>query len=82
MIIDLFKAWKAGTELADPAKWKIGQVLSNTVGVILLGLIQLVKVKFPDFEVSEEMLDYVTQAICYILAAVNIYITKASTKKI
>ena len=82
MIIDLINAWKAGNELRDPEKWKIGAILANAVGALLLGIIQLVKIKFPDFEVSPEMLDYVTKAVCYVLAAVNIYIHKASTKKI
>jgi len=82
MIIDLFKAWKAGQELANPAAWKIGAMLSNLVGAVLLGVIAIIKVKFPDFEVSQEFMDYATQAICYILAAINIYVHKASSKKV
>jgi len=82
MILDLFKAWQAGQELANPAKWKKGQILTNLVGAVLLGLVSAIKAKFPEFELPAEVQDYAVEVICGILAIVNIYITKASSKKV
>ena len=82
MIIDLFKAWQAGQELANPAKWKKGQILTNLVGAVLLGIVSLIKAKFPEFDIPKEVLDIANEIIVGILVLVNIYITKASSKKV
>jgi hypothetical protein len=82
MIIDLIKALKAGNELADPAKWKKGQVLTNTVGALVLAIVGVIKWKFPEINISEDVSDQITQIITAILVMVNLYITPASSKKI
>jgi hypothetical protein len=82
MIVNLFKAWQAGQELANPAKWKKGAILTNLVGAVLLGIVSVIKAKFPEFELPIEVQDYAVEVICGILAIANIYVHKASSKKV
>jgi len=82
MILDLFKAWQAGQELANPAKWKKGAILTNLVGMVMLGIVSLVKVKYPEFELPAEVQEYAVEVICGVLAIANIYVHKASSKKV
>lgn len=70
---------KAGNELKDPANWKKGQILITSVGTIVgLSLHYVV----PNKTFPPEFIDAVTQGIAYILIAVNLILTKATSKKV
>ena len=82
MIKELFGAVKAGQELKNPEKWKKGQVLTNLVGAIVTGAIVLIKWKFPDLPIPDEIKDYAIEIIGGALVVANLYLTPATTKKI
>jgi hypothetical protein len=79
ILLDLLKAARYGDELKDPASWKKGQLLTNAVG----GLILLaIKYAAPEYSMPPEMLSTATEAMIAIMVGINLYITKASSKKI
>lgn len=80
-MIELFKALQAGQELQNPEKWKKGQELTNLVGAVLAGIITLLRWKFPDMVVPDGVTQYAAEAIGTILVIVNLYLTRATTKK-
>ena len=82
MILNVIKALKAGEELSNPATWKKGQHLTNTVGALVLSVMGLVRWKFPEANIPAELADTLTQIIVGVLIAVNLYLTPATTKKI
>ena len=79
MLMDLFKAVRYGEELKDPAKWKKGQLLTNAVGGLLVIAMRYI---VPEYDLQPEMVDAATEAIVGVLVCLNLYITKASSKKI
>jgi len=81
MISELFRALKAGQSLADPAAWKKGQELTNLVGAVIAGIITLLRIKFPDLLLPEGFTQYAAEAIGSTLVLVNLYLTRATTKK-
>jgi len=81
MITEIYSALKAGQELKNPAKWKKGQELTNLVGVVIAGVITLLRWKFPDIFIPDGFTEYAAEAIGTILAMVNLYLTRATTTK-
>jgi hypothetical protein len=82
MIADLFRAWKYGQELSDPAAWKVGAMLTTTVGGLVAAVIQIIKVKYTEFELPPLVEQYAVEAICSVLGIINVYVMKASSKKV
>jgi hypothetical protein len=75
-------ALAAGQELKDPAKWKRGQNLINTVALVITGIVAIIRYNWPDIMVSDEQIVEWASIGAAILAAINGYITTATTKKI
>ena len=82
MIKALFEALRAGQELKDPAKWKKGQNLTNLIGAIVAGIVVLIKWKFPELNIPDEIKDYAIEVIGGALVVANLYLTPATSKKI
>lgn len=78
-VLDIFKALKIGCELSEPAKWKKTQWLTTIVGSALALTLKYVD---PDGIVTPEMQQNLIEGICYFLVVINIYFTKATSKKI
>jgi hypothetical protein len=81
MISEVFNAVKAGQELQNPAKWKKGQELTNLTGAVIAGFVTLLRWKFPELLVPDGFTEYAAEAIGTILVIVNLYLTRATTKK-
>ncbi len=81
MISELFTALHAGSSLSDPASWKKGQELTNLIGAVLAGVITLIRWKYPDFLLPEGATQYAAEMIGSVLVLVNLYLTRATTKK-
>lgn len=81
MITELIKAIQAGQELSNPAKWKRGQELANLVGIIVSGAIELLRYFFPNTIIPEGIAEHITEGIVFGLIMVNLYLTRATTKK-
>ncbi len=81
-MMKLIKALQAGQELKDPAKWKKGQNLLNSVMAIVAGLVAALKMGGIEIPTTDEQLIEISSIIAAILALVNSYITTASTRKI
>ncbi len=83
MIIgDAIKVLKAGETLKNPATWKKGQQLTNTVGGLVIGVVALINWKFPDANIPVWISDYAIELISGTLVAVNMYLTAGTTDKI
>jgi hypothetical protein len=82
MISEIINAVKAGNELKDPAKWKKGQMLTNTIGAVVAGAIVLIKWKFPELPIPDGLQGNLVEIICGVLVAVNLYLIPATSKKI
>ena len=81
VIAELYRAWKAGNELSDPGAWKKGQELTNLVGAVVAGVVTLLRWQFPDILIPEGITEHVAEIIGSILVVVNVYLTRATTKK-
>jgi hypothetical protein len=79
IIFDLFKALKAGEEISNPASWKSGTMLLTCVGVIVA---QAFKIFAPDYNIEQDLIDTITQSIYNGLIAINLFMTKATSKKV
>jgi hypothetical protein len=82
IIKDFITVLKTGEELKNPANWKKGQVLTNTVGGLVMAAVAIIKWKFPDIEIPQVVADYAIEIISGALVVANAYMTTASTKKI
>jgi len=82
MLGNVIRALKAGNELSDPARWKKGQHLSNTVGALVMAVLALVRYKWPDVYIPAELAEQITSIIAAVLVTINLYLTPATTKKI
>ncbi len=80
-MLSLIKALKAGHELSNPAAWKKGQNLTNSVAAVVAGVIALLKIFGVEIPVTDEVIVEVASIIAAILALTNRYITTASSKK-
>lgn len=81
MVAELIRAFQAGQELSNPAKWKKGQELTNLVGIVVSGLVELLRYFFPDVIISNGITEHVTEGIGFFLIMMNLYLTRATTKK-
>lgn len=82
IITDAIRVLRAGESLKNPATWKKGQVLTNTVGGFVMGVIGILKWKFPDVEIPQFVSDYAIELISGALIFANAYMTTATTEKI
>jgi hypothetical protein len=82
IITDAIKVLKAGEELKNPANWKKGQVLTNTVGGLVMGAVAIIKWKLPDIEIPQVVSDYAIEIISGALVVANAYMTTATSKKV
>lgn len=80
-MIEFIKVVQAGNQLDDPAGGKSIQEKSNLAGIILAGIIWLVKTKYPDFIIPEEVANWLLNLIGAALGAINLYFTRATTTK-
>lgn len=81
MITELIRVVQAGQELSNPAKWKKGQELTNLVGIVVSGLVELLRYFFPDVIISNGITEHITEGIGFFLITTNLYLTRATTKK-
>jgi len=81
MITEMIKAVKAGEELKDPAKWKNRVETINLVGIVLAAIVLIVRWKYPTIIIPAGVTEYVAEIIGTILAIVNLYFNRATTKK-
>ncbi len=81
-MLTLIKALQAGQELKNPARWKKGQNLVNSVAAIVAAIVAVLKIGGIDIPMTDEQLIEVSSIIAAILALINGYLTTASTKKI
>ncbi len=81
-MLSLIKALKAGHELSNPAIWKKGQNLTNSVAAVIAGLIAVFKIFGIEIPVTDEQMVEIASIIAAILALINGYITTASSKKV
>ena len=81
-IVAVLNALKYGQELKDPAKWKQGQELTNLVGGLIAAIIALIKANYPNFELPLGAEEHIEGIVIGALILINIYYTRATTKKI
>lgn len=81
MLAELWNALQAGKSLSDPASWKKGQELTNLVGAIIASIVTLLRWKFPDLLLPEGFTEHIAEIIGGILVMINLYLTRATTKK-
>lgn len=81
MVAELIRAFQAGQELSNPTKWKKGQELTNLVGVVVSGVVELLRYFFPDVIISNGITEHITEGIGFFLIMMNLYLTRATTKK-
>lgn len=81
MIGELIKAVEAGRELSNPAGWKRGQELTNLVGAVVAGGVTVIRHFFPDVIVPDGATEHIAEIIGTVLVVVNLYLTRATTKK-
>lgn len=81
MISELVRAFQAGQELSNPAGWKKGQELTNLVGAVVAGIITVIRHFFPELLIPDGFSEHAAEAIGTILVIVNLYLTRATTKK-
>lgn len=82
LITDAIQALKAGNELKNPAAWKKGQNLTNTVITLLTAVVGILRSTGNELPVTDEQLIAIAGVIAGILYTINTFITTASTKKI
>ena len=82
LIGPVLAALKAGQELRDPASWKKGQNLINACAAIIAALVAVVRYHWPEVMVSDEQILEWAGIGAAILAAVNGYLTTATSQKI
>lgn len=78
----LLKAIKAGEELKNAGAWKVGQNLTNTIYLVLVGLVAAAKAFNFDLGLSDDKLLELAGYITGLVGIANVYITTASSKKI
>jgi hypothetical protein len=79
IIFDLFKALKAGEEIANPAAWKKGTILTSAIGIIVGTAF---KILAPNFDVPPDLTNIIVEALAAILVGINIFMTKVTSKKV
>lgn len=82
LIGPLLAALRAGQEISDPAAWKKGQNLINACAAIITALVAIIRYNWPEVMVSDEQILEWAALAAAALAAINGYITTATTKKI
>jgi len=80
-VTKLIDAAKAGNQLANPAIWKKGQELTNLIGATIAGIITLVRFFYPDVMIPDGATEHIAEFIGGALVLVNLYLTRATTKK-
>jgi hypothetical protein len=79
---DVSKALKAGEEISNPERWKENQQTVNSLYLILLGIVAVVRLKYPELMFPDEYLVLIAGAGASFLAAFNRIMTAITTKKI
>jgi len=80
-IMAIYRAWGAGKIIANPERWKSGTELTNYLTAFITGILAIVKYKYPDVVVTEEMVDLLLQIFGGILVLINIVSTRITTEK-
>ena len=75
-------ALQAGQSLRNRDKWKRGQELTNLIGALGTGVIAAIQVFFPDVLISDEACQVSYQIVGGVLVAVNLYLTRATSKRV
>jgi hypothetical protein len=81
MITEVIKAVKAGEELKDPAKWKNRVETINLVGIVLAAVVMIIRWRYPTVVIPDGVTEYIAEIIGTILAIINLYFNRATTKK-
>jgi len=77
-LVLFFRVMKAGEEVADPTKWKNVQAMAIALLMILKGVLGYV---FPDLKIEDQFYQYLADGISYLLGAVAVYLTYATSKR-
>jgi len=82
MIFAALEVIKKGRELADPAKWKNVQTLTNLVSVVVMLLYNFVKqFFFPELDL-DQFIPYIKEIVVSVFLMLNAYFTMATSKKV
>lgn len=83
IITRMYQALQIGNELADPAKWKRSQWLSNAVAGLVALVFESLKAWKPELIafLPDGVQENVTEIIIGILVIINLYYIPATTKK-
>ena len=82
MIKAALDALKYGQELQNPARWKKGQELTNLVGGLVAAGLAILQAKYPDIKLPGETQGYLAELIVAALVLINLFLTRATSKKI
>lgn len=78
-LANLWRVFKLGEAVANPAAWKTGQIQANAVTALLVALVALAKSFGYDLPITDEQLDGVAVGL---LAVVNIVFTVTTSKTV
>ena len=82
IITEIMRAMKAGEEVGNPAAWKDVQKTTNNVYVILVTVVSLLRFKYPNAVIPDDVLLGVAGVVTGLLGLFNTIVTAISTKKI
>lgn len=78
-LIALWRVFRKGDAVADPAKWKAGQITVTAVAALLVALVQAAGAFGIEVTADENQIATVAAGV---IAVVNILLTVATTKTI
>jgi len=83
LIPALYRAWQAGEIIRNPAKWKSGGELVNAVTGVITAIVAFAVYFNPSLLIylSEDFVQAVIPVVVSLLVAMNILITRITTKK-
>lgn len=80
-LLDIFGAFKAGKEIADPAGWKnIGNLTRSIASVLSVGLV-LYRIFIGELPITDEQIITISGAIATLLMVGSNILTVVTTKK-
>jgi hypothetical protein len=79
ILVDLIKALQAGQEISNPASWKKGTMLTSSLTLLVLMAFKYVA---PDYAIPEGLVEQITEIVGSGLIIANIFMMKATSKKV
>lgn len=75
----IFRLFRAGQMVADPAKWKKRQITTTVLATVIWAILDVGRVYGLDIAISQEVIDGIAIAV---LGVVNLVFTVTTTEKI